>query len=156
MDPQHPQPGDLHVDASDVDAVDLLPEEISKLTKLRAGHVAAAQVLLSLSSDELKTLGIDADQVAAAPQLLADLDRIGEVSPAADKMAELLRETGLARGHQLGGILSEAAAQAKRRAERDPEAKALLAKLEVLFDYTSGPAVKGARTKAKQTKGKAP
>ena len=40
-DPTNPKPGDLHIDASALTVIDLLPEQISKLSKLRDGYESA-------------------------------------------------------------------------------------------------------------------
>ena len=36
-DPKHPIPGEMSIDATDVEVTDITPEQISKLTKVRDG-----------------------------------------------------------------------------------------------------------------------
>src|SRR5262249_43416165 len=92
-DPAHPEPGALHIDASDVEVVDLLPGQINKLTKLRDGYTPAVQALASLSAAELTTLGIAADHAQQVGKLAGDLARLKELRPATKKLDELIDET---------------------------------------------------------------
>jgi hypothetical protein len=149
-DPTNPKPGDLHIDASALTVIDLLPEQISKLSKLRDGYDSALDSLASLSPQAATRAGIHPEEIQRAVTLAAEIKSLDIFSPAADKLAELLRETRLDRGHQLAGILTEAAAQARRRADRDPNgASAILAPLEELLEFQYGPAAKATATREK-------
>jgi hypothetical protein len=149
-DPKSPKPGDLHIDASAVPVIDLLPEQIPKLSKLRDGYDEAVDAIASLTPQAAARAGIHTDEIARAVELAAEIKTLDVFVPAADKLAELMRETRLERGHQLAGILTEAAAQARRRAERDPNGAAILAPLEDLLDFQYGPAAKANVTKEKE------
>jgi hypothetical protein len=148
-DPTRPKVGDLHIDASSVAVVDLLPEQIPGLSKLRDGYEKAVDALVSLSPAALARAGIHPEEIARAIALSAEITTLDVFSPAADRLAELMKETRFDRGHQLAGILTEAAAQARRRAERDPNGAAILAPLEDLLDFQYGPAAKAVATKEK-------
>jgi hypothetical protein len=148
-DPRHPKPGDLHIDASDIAVIDLVPDQISGLSKLRDGYKKALGCLASLSPEAVALAGIHPTEIARAITCAAEIVRLDEVAPAADKLAELLKETRLDRAHQLSGILTEAASQARRRADRDPNGPAILAPLEDLLEFQYGPAAKAVATKEK-------
>ena len=148
-DPRHPKAGELHIDASDITIVDLTPDQIPGLSKLRDGYEPALACLAALGAEARARAGILPDEIARAVGFAAESKRVDEVSPAADKLAELLKETRLDRGHQLSGILTEAAAQARRRADRDPNGPAILAPLEALLEFQYGPAAKAVVTKEK-------
>ena len=149
-DPKNPKPGDLHINASALTVVDLLPEQISKLSKLRDGYESALDSLASLSPQAATHEGIHPAEIERAVTLAAEIKSLDIFSPAADKLAELVRETRLDRGHQLAGILPEAAAQARRRADRDPNgASSILAPLEELLAFQYGPAAKATLTREK-------
>ena len=76
---------------------------------------------------------------------------------AASKLAELLHETRMDRGHQIATRLAEIVEQARRRAERSPNGAEILGPLADLFEYQLGPAQKAVntRTRAKIAPGKA-
>ncbi len=154
-DPTNPKPGDLHIDASALTVIDLIPEQIPRLSKLREGYESALDSLASLSPQAATRAGIHPEEIARAVTLAAEIKSLDVFSPAADKLAELMRETRLDRGHQLAGILTEAAAQARRRADRDPNGASILAPLEELLEFQYGPAAKASvtrgKTKAKDT-----
>ena len=148
-DPKNPKPGDLHIDASAIAVVDLLPEQIAKLSKLRDGYDRALGALASLSPEAATRAGIHPDEIARANALDADIKSLDVFTPAAEKLVELMKETRYDRGHQLAGILTEAAAQARRRADRDPNGAAILAPLEDLLEFQYGPAAKATATREK-------
>jgi hypothetical protein len=147
--PQNPEPGDRSIDVTDLTVYDLTPEQITKKTKVRDGFDKAVACLGRLKPDQLKAAGLDADDVARCTQLLADYKRADEVLPSVDKLAELLRETKIETGHQMGIILGDSASQARRRAERNPKAAEVLGALQDLLDYVSAPALKGVATRTK-------
>lgn len=149
-DPKHPAVGDMSIDASDIVPVDLTPEQIQRKTKVRGGFPKAVAALSRLSPDQIKASGINADEVARALELKTQYDRCDELLPAAEKLVELLRETRVEYGHQIGIVLGEVAAQARRRADRDPKAAETLGTLADLVDYVSAPALKAAETRAKK------
>lgn len=150
--PLHPVPGDLVIDASDLTVYDLTPAQIKKKIKVRDGFEEAVGCLVRLEPEEVKQAGLNPDDIAASTVLLAQYERAQEVLPAAEKLAELLRETKIETGHRIGVILGNAASQVRRRAERDPDAAELLGKLSDLLTYVSAPAKKAAVTRNKAAK----
>ena len=161
--PKNPEPGDLAVDASDIDVVDITPEQIMKLLKLRAGAEKAMDNLLRLKPLEIARAGVSDVEVARALSLIAEYRRIEALLPAAAKLLELLHETRLDRGHKISLLIAEIATQARRRGERDPQGAEILGPLSDLLAYQYGPAIKAAATrgrvkaqaKAKRAKAKA-
>ena len=148
-DPKNPTPGDLHIDASDIAVIDLTPEYLQTLTKLRAGSEKAVANVARLTPAQLKAAGINADDPAALVALAAEHKRICALYEAAAKLTELLHETHLDRGHTIATRLAETTEQAKRRADRSPNGAEILGPLADLIEYQLGPAYKGAATKAK-------
>lgn len=155
-DPTHPVPGDLKIDASDISVYDLTSEQIARKTKLREGFEPAVECMARLKPEQVKLVGISSDEVNRATLLVAQYKRADEVLPAAEKLVELLRETKIETGHQIGVILGDVAAQARRRAERDAKAAEVLGALEELLTYVSGPAYKAAATRSKAAGDDAP
>jgi hypothetical protein len=149
-DPKHPAVGAMSIDASDITPVDLTPYQIKCKTKTRAGFPKAVGALTRLSPDQIKAGGINADEVQRALDLKVQYDRCDEFLPPAEKLVELLRETRIDYGHQIGVILGEVASQARRRADRDPKAAEILGTLSDLIEYVSAPAVKAAESRAKK------
>lgn len=148
-DPKHPVPGELHIDASDVKATDITPEQILKLTKVRDGFELAVKQVLNLKPEDAERAGINPKEIERLRAIFAEDQRIGEVLPAADKMAELLREARLLRRHDIGTILAEMAAQVRRRADRSPSPGEVLGPFTELHDYQYGPGAKASATKEK-------
>src|SRR5262245_10812909 len=128
-DPKHPVPGDLSIDAADLVVYDLTPEQIAKKTKLRPGFDKAVQCLGRLKPEQIKNATLSSDEINQCSVYLTQYERADELLPAAEKLVELLRETKIETGHQIGVILGAAAAQVRRRAERDPKAAEVLGSL---------------------------
>jgi len=149
-DPKHPTVGAMSIDASDIVPVDLTPEQVMRKTKVRAGFPKAVANLPRLSPEQLQAGGINPHEVQRALDLKVQYDRCDELLPPAEKLVELLRETKVEYGHQIGIILGEIAAQVRRRADRDPKGADILGTLSDLLDYVSGPATKAAETRAKK------
>jgi len=148
-DPKHPAVGAMSIDASDIIPADLTPDQIQHKTKVRAGFPNALAALKRLSPDQIQVSGVNANEVQRALNLKVQYDRCDELLPAAEKLVELLRETKLEHGHQIGIILGEIAAQVRRRADRDPKAAEVLGTISDLLDYISAPGLKAAKTRAK-------
>jgi hypothetical protein len=150
-DPKNPRPGDRHVDASDYALVDLTPEYLQTLTKLRAGYERAVANVARLTPAQLKAAGISPEDAAALVFLTAEHQQLGVLYAAAAKLAELLHETRMERGHTIATRLAEAAQQARRRAQRSVNGPAILGPVAELLDYQLGPAMKAlaTRTRAK-------
>ena len=148
-DPKHPAVGAMSIDASDIVPVDLTNDQIFRKTKVRAGFSKAVAALTRLSPEQIQISGVSGDEVKRALDLKVQYDRCDELLPAAEKLVELLRETRLEYGHQIGIILGEIASQARRRADRDPKAAEILGTLSDLLEYVSAPAIKANKTKAK-------
>jgi hypothetical protein len=148
-DPKNPLPGDLHINASDIAVIDLTPEHLKALTKLRAGHENAVANIARLTAAQLKAAGINPDEAAAIVSLAAEHKRIDVFHAAAAKLAELLHETRMDRGHAMATRIAEIAEQARRRADRSPNGAEILGPLADLLDYQLGPAQKAVTTRVK-------
>lgn len=155
-DPKNPLPGDLHIDAGDIAVVDLTPEHLQALTKLRVGHENAVANIARLTPAQLKAAGINPDEAGAIVSLAAEHKRISALHAAAAKLTELLHETRMDRGHAIATRIAEIAEQARRRADRSPNGAEILGPLTDLLEYQLGPAQKAVstRTKAKLAAGK--
>ena len=148
-DPKNPLPGDLHIDASDIAVIDLTPEHLKALTKLHAGHENAVANIARLTPAQLKAAGINPDEAAAIVALAAEHKQIGGLYAAAAKLAELLHETRMNRGHAMATRIAEVAEQARRRADRSLNGAEILGPLADLLDYQFGPAQKAVATRGK-------
>ncbi|MDI1434195.1 hypothetical protein [Polyangium sorediatum] len=134
---------------SDLQLVDITPEHISRLTKLREGHPVAIDNVISASPVALKRACIHPDEPQIVAALWADVQRLDEVLPAVEKLLELLHETRLMRGHEIAMRLGEMVQQIRRRADRSPDGAEILAPFEKLLAYQSAPALKAVATKEK-------
>ncbi|UQA57268.1 hypothetical protein [Polyangium aurulentum] len=148
-DPKHPKAGDQSIDASDLALVDIMPDHISKLTKLRDGCGKAVGNVLGADPAARKRAGVNEVEVAELGEIWADCQRIDELLPAVEKLCELLHETRLVRGHEVAMKLGEMAHQIRRRAERMPNGTEILAPFSALLDYQFAPAQKAAATREK-------
>ncbi|MDC3957643.1 hypothetical protein KEG38_27540 [Polyangium jinanense] len=148
-DPKHPKPNDQVIDVSDLALVDITPDHISRLSKLREGYDVAVKTVVTASPVALQRAGIHPGEVAALAANWVDVERIDEVVPAVEKLLELLHETRLMRGHEIAMRLGEMAQQIRRRADRSPDGAEILAPFEDLLAYQSGPALKAVATKEK-------
>ncbi|MDI3286263.1 hypothetical protein [Polyangium sp. 15x6] len=146
-DPKHPKPYDQVFDLSDLTLIDITPEYISHLTKLREGHPVAIDSVVSASPGSLKRAGIHPDEPQTVAALWSDVQRLDEVQPAVEKLLELIKETRLMRGHEIAMRLGEMAQQIRRRADRSPDGAEILALFEKLLTYQSAPALKAVATK---------
>ena len=151
-DPKHPIFGDMAVDASDVTPTLLTAEQISNFTKVRPGFMKAVDALLMLAPEQRQSLGITDGDVNEAADLKVQIARLEELEGPAQEMARRLHSTRLDRCHRLGVILHGAAAAARRRADRDPEAAEVIGALNDLVTYVSEPSEKAAITRAKKAK----
>ena len=154
-DPTMPKPGDMSIDATNVTPIDLTAKQIQALLKLRAGYAAAVSNLASQPAAMLARAGIDSNEVTGIVASIAVIDRVAQLLPAAEKLAELLSDTNLAHAGKVAAGLVDAASQAKRRAKRDPKGEEILAALEPLLTYAAEPAKKAVATKAKKSNGDA-
>ena len=148
-DPKHPKPYDQIFDLSDLQLVDITPEHVSRLTKLREGHPVAIYNVISASPVALKRACIHPDEPQIVAALWADVQRLDEVLPAAEKLVELIKETRFMRGHEIAMRLGEMAQQIRRRADRSPDGAEILALFEKLLAYQSAPALKAVATREK-------
>jgi hypothetical protein len=152
-DPKHPVPGDLSIDASDVNAVDITPDKIAELIKFRADVGKALANIIRLTPEQMERAGMNEKDVQRARALIAEHQRCEELLPAAEKLAELLYETKLDRANQISLIMGELVSQARRRAERDANGSEILGPLADLLEYQSAPAKKAVATRTKAAKG---
>jgi len=151
-DPKSPVPGDQHIDASDLDLVDLTTEQMFKFIKVREGIAKAIANLRRLDAEQVEQAGLNASDVKRAIQIGDQYEKITSMIPAAEKLAEMLVETRAVRGHEFATLLGEIASQARRRGERDPDCAEILGRFDDVFDYHFGPAQKAAVTRAKTKK----
>jgi hypothetical protein len=148
-DPKKPIPGELHIDATEVQLTDITPDQIKKLTKVRDGYEEAVAQLLNLKPADVERAGINPAEIARLGTVFAEDQHISEFIPSADKLAELLHEGRLLRRHEIGTILGEIASQARRRSERVSNGPEVLGPVDLLMDYQYGPGAKGAATREK-------
>jgi hypothetical protein len=155
MSATKPIPGEQVIDASNVKLTDITPEEIVRLTKVRDGFEKAVANVVNLKQDDVERAGLNEKDIARLVLAFADDTRIGELLPSSAKLTELLYETQQLRRHDIGTILAELAAQARRRADRSANAAQVLGPLGELLDYQYGPGAKAAATKEKSKDAKA-
>ncbi len=148
-DPIHPKPGDKHIDVSDIALVDIMPDEVPRLVKLRDGADKAMANAERLKPEEIERAGINEKDLQRLLLLIAEHRRLVEVAPAAEKLAELIYETRLDRGHHISVLFGEICSQARRRAAHAPDGGSVLGPLEDLLDYQYGPANRAAATREK-------
>jgi hypothetical protein len=148
-DATKPKPGDLSIDVTDLTVYDLTSEQINAKTKLRPGFEKAVECLGRLTPDQVKQVGLSADEIDRSGALMTQYNRAHEVLPAARKLVELLCETKIETGHQIGIILSGSASHVRHRAERDAKAAEVMGALADLLNYVSAPAKKAAATRRK-------
>jgi hypothetical protein len=149
MDPKHPVIGDQHIDATDMELVDVTPDIINSYVKFRADAPKAMANIERLKPDEIERAGINEKAIQLLVTLIKDYRYAEELLPPAEKLAEKLYETKLERAHRISQLFGEICAQARRRAERDPKGAEILGPLEDLLDYQFGPAKKATATKEK-------
>ncbi len=152
-DPKNPKPGDLSIDATDVPLVDITPEQMLKLIRIREGLGEAAGDILRLKPADIDRIGLNPGDVQRAFALIEQYERLEALLPAAAKLLEMITETRAVRAHELSLLFGEIAAQARRRGERDPRGAEIMGPLANLFAYQYGPAQKAVATRAK-AKGK--
>lgn len=148
--------GTKALDISNIKTVDLISDMVSKMSKTRQGFEPAVACFLRLTPDLVERIGINPAVVEKAQEYLDTNNECDEALPAAEKIVELLHETRLHARHELAGIIAEVAAQARRRAERDPKGEEILAALEELLEYHYGPAAKAVATREKAKEPKEP
>lgn len=146
-DPKHPKVGDLIIDATGIPLVDITPERIRQLTKVRDGYEAAVTEVMQLAAVDVERAGLNPAEIQRLQTLSADDTHLGELHAAAQKLTELLYETRLQRRHEIATLLGEFAAQARRRADRVENSAEVLGPLATLLDYQYGPAKQAAATK---------
>jgi len=151
-DPKHPKVGDRAVDITDVELVDITPDHIPRMTKLREGHPSAITAILGADLVARKRAGLSDSEVSDLDALWAKCQRIDEVLPAVEKLHELLVETRLVHGHEIGIRLGEMAHQVRRRADRSPNKGEVAGPFEALLDYhfATGQMAAAAREKNKK------
>ncbi|UQA54796.1 hypothetical protein [Polyangium aurulentum] len=148
-DPKNPLPGDQSIDATDVNLVDITPEQMLKLIRIRDGLEGAAANILRLTPDDIDRIGLNPGDVQRAVSLIEQYERIEALLPAAAKLFEMLTETRAVRAHELSLLFGEIAAQARRRGRRDARGGEIMGPLAELFAYQYGPAQKAVATRAK-------
>lgn len=156
-DPKHPKIGDLIIDATSIPLVDITPERVRQLTKVRDGYEAVLTHVVQLAAADVERAGLNPAEIQRLQTLSAEDAHLGELHAASQKMTELLYETRLQRRHEIATLLAEFAAQARRRADRVDNKAEVLGPLATLLEYQYGPAKQAAATKeAAQSEGKEP
>ena len=151
--PKEAVPGDLIIDASDIqNIVDVTPEEISGFVKFHDGYEKALANLERLKPDDIDRAGINPKAVQDALTLIAQHRHCEKLLPAAEKLAELIYETKMERAHRISLLIGEIVSQAKRRGQGSAEAGLILGPLKDLFDYQLGPSAKAVNTRKKKEK----
>lgn len=148
-DPKNPKPGDRSIDATDVPLVDITPEHMLKLIRIREGLGDAAGDILRLTPEDIDRIGLNPGDVQRAFSLIEQYERLEALLPAAAKLLEMITETRAVRAHELSLLFGEIASQARRRGERDPRGAEIMGPLANLFAYQYGPAQKAVATRAK-------
>lgn len=149
-DPKNPKVGDLSIDATALAGllVDLPPGAMSRMRQEREGF---REVLSEVTANQ-KTYGARAGILDSDVQALQTLtDRIAEIErflPAAEKLVELLTETQAKLDDDRHKIISTLANTVDQRATL-PGNGDLPSLYRAAREYRSAPAVKGARTRAR-------
>ncbi|TKC99587.1 hypothetical protein [Polyangium fumosum] len=151
-DPKHPKAGDRTMDLSDIELVDITPDHVAHLSKLRDGHAGAIAALLLSDPAARQQAGLSEVEVAELGALWQDFQRIEEVLPAVEKLLELLHETRLVRAHEIAYRLGEMAHQVRRRAERSAKGAEVAAPFEALLEYHFATGQKAAAAREKNKK----
>jgi hypothetical protein len=146
-DPKHPSVGDVIIDASGIPLKNITPDRIRQLTKVRDGYGDAIQNVLQLKTEDVERAGLNPSDIQRLASLAQRDTHIGQLHAASEKLTEMLYETRLEDRHEIGTLLGEFAAQARRRADRVANGAEVLGPLETLLQYQSGPALQGAATK---------
>ncbi|MDI1442911.1 hypothetical protein [Polyangium sp. 6x1] len=151
-DPKHPKAGDRTLDLGDIELVDITPDHVARLSKLRDGHAEAIEALVLATPAARQRAGLSEAEVNDLEALWAAYQRIDEVRPAVEKLLELLHETRLVRGHEIAYRLGEMAHQVRRRADRTDHGAEVAAPFEALLDYhfATGQMAAAAREKNKK------
>lgn len=147
---QSPKPGDKIIDASAFTLVDTTPKHIATRTKLRDGAEKALANLGRLTPEYIARAGISEAEIKRLLGLGEEHKELGIHHAASAKLTELLFETRIERGHEIGTGLAELAAQIRRRAERSADGAELLGPIADLLEYQYGPAARASLTKEKK------
>ena len=148
-DPKNPVPGDQVIDASEFVFVDITPDRVRKLTKLREGYPEAVSEVLNLKPVDIDRAGLSQSDVAKLRVVSAESERAELFLAAVAKLGELLHEAVALHHHDIGILLAEFAAQASRRAGRVTNGDEVLGPVKKLLSYQYGPAHKALATKEK-------
>ena len=146
-DPKHPKVGDVSIDASGIVLVDITPDRVRQLTKVRDGYENAVNNVLQLKPTDVERAGLNPAEIQRLQTLALQDAHLGELHAAAAKLTELLYETRLERRHEIGTLLGEFGSQARRRADRVANGHEVLGPLSALLEYQYGPAQQAVATK---------
>lgn len=150
--PEHPDMGDLFIDARKLRVKHLTAEQKKKLVRLRAGALPALQRVLQLTPEQLTAAGISASEVTRAGALVAEYAYAEELLKPTSKLAEMVLETKLDRGDQLAYLITELCSQIRRRVERGQLSAEILGAVEELLEYQLAPAHKARLTRTRRAK----
>ena len=146
-DPKHPNIGDLSIDASGIVLVDITPDRVRQLTKVRDGYEAVITHVVQLAAADVARAGLNPADIQRLQALSAEDAHLGQLHAAAEKLTELLYETRLQRRHEIATLLGEFASQTRRRADRAENGHEVLGPLAALLEYQYGPAQQAVATK---------
>ncbi len=149
MAPKHPVIGDQHIDATDIELINVTPDIIRSYVKFRAGADKAMANVERLKPEDIERAGINEKAIQLLTVLIKDYRYANELLPPVEKLAEKLYETKLERAHRISQLFGEICAQVRRRAERDPKGAEILGPFEDLLTYKLAPAKKAVATREK-------
>ncbi|WP_156338360.1 hypothetical protein [Chondromyces crocatus] len=147
--PTDPDVGEMHIDARGVLLKAVHVENRSKILKLRGEAEEVMEAILLLTPDDIAQAGLHPDDIDDLRALILEHRRAMRFFKAAERMADKLRQTTLAHGHEIAGRISEIAAQGQRRARRSPERSGILDALMPLIRYQAAPAKRSWVTRLK-------
>lgn len=146
-DPKNPDVGDVVIDASGISLVDITPNRVRQLTKVRDGYEAAVTNVTQLKAADVERAGLNPAEIQRLQAASVDDARLGRLHAASQKLTEMLYETRLERRHEIATLLGEFGAQARRRAERTDNPDEVLGPVETLLEYQYGPAKQAVATR---------
>lgn len=149
-DPKNPVAGDLHIDCTPIAAliVDLPPGAMVGMRHERDGMVEVLTELSGQQKSDGARAGIADSEVERLKTLTEQLAQVRKYQVPVRKLLELLEETEASLDNERHQHISNIAASIDQRAKLRGNGD-LLGLYKATRQYRSAPAVKGARTRAK-------
>jgi hypothetical protein len=153
-DPKKPQPGELHIDASDVApfAIDLPEGALRGLRTERDGCADVVSEILAAQAAWGDKAGVTAGDAAEIQQAQQRIALVDTYLQSAQKLVEILTETRAAIDDKRERLIGTIAESVERRAKMLDNGADLLAKYEKTRAYRSAPGYKAAKTRAANAK----